>query len=91
MLNSSLRGTERECMCGGGWGQAGVSATHQNQTQSYWHSLLPDLLLLTVAKVRLEVAPAMSQWDPKPQTQVKDSQQALTSQAHTQTLHQKAN
>ena len=66
MLNSSLRGTERESVCVEGAG-AGVSATPQNQTQSCWHSLLPHLPLLTVAKVRLEVAPAMSQWDPKPQ------------------------
>ena len=90
MLNSSLRGTERESVCVEGAG-AGVSATPQNQTQSCWHSFLPDLPLLTVAKVRLEVAPAMSQWDPKLQTQVTGSQKALTSEAHTQTLHQKAN
>lgn len=34
----------------------------------------------------------MSQWGPKPQTSVvKDSQQALTSQPHAQTLDQKGN
>lgn len=39
--------------------------------QSCGDSPLPDLLLLRVAKVRLGVAPAMFQWDLKPQARVK--------------------
>lgn len=42
-------------------------------------------------KIRLEAALEMSQWDPKPHSSVKDSQQALTLQPQAQTLHQKGN
>lgn len=75
------------CVCGGGGSQLPL----RTKPQSCGNSPLPDLPRLSVAKVRLEAVPALSQWDLKPQIRVKGSQQALTSQPHTQTLHHKGN